>query len=348
MSLRTPAKQLLSATRHWLSDMALFAARKVTGRNPRFCLLTPPFSARQAIFDARSGQIIRVGIRNAIDYLVVRQIFSMNDYGFEKLTRCGELLEWYAALVASGKTPLILDCGANSGMATRFFGHTFPAARVVAVEPDKDNMALAKANNAGTETRFYLAGVGATNAAGRIANANADNWSFSLVHDPLGDVRIDSILEECCTDGVVPFIIKRHRRIRERLVRAQHRVDRTLPDPRDRAARLDVPEVGPIAELPEGHQWLRSGLRLPRRERVQHIEHAQAARAARGTGPHSGRSRRLSTGLLFVAVKTPGGHPMLSASQAATRRAVGTGFRKRPTPGLPGFLSPRTSPRLRC
>ena len=191
--------------------MALFAARKVTGRNPRFCLLTPPFSARQAIFDARSGQIIRVGIRNAIDYLVVRQIFSMNDYGFEKLTRCGELLEWYAALVASGITPLILDCGANSGMATRFFGHTFPAARVVAVEPDKDNMALAKANNAGTETRFYLAGVGATNAAGRIANANADNWSFSLVHDPLGDVRIvsiDSILEECCTDGVVPFIIK--------------------------------------------------------------------------------------------------------------------------------------------
>ena len=191
--------------------MALFAARKMTGRNPRFCLLTPPFSVRQAIFDARSGQIIRVTIRNAIDYLVVRQIFSMNDYGFEKLTRCGELLEWYAALVASGETPLIIDCGANSGMATKFFGQTFPAARVVAVEPDGANMALAKANNADTETRFYLAGVGATIAVGRITDAKADNWSFSLVHDPLGDVRIvsvNSILEECCTDGVVPFIIK--------------------------------------------------------------------------------------------------------------------------------------------
>ena len=117
----------------------------------------------------------------------------------------------YAALVAADVTPLIIDCGANSGMATKFFGQTFPAARVVAVEPDGANMALAKANNADTETRFYLAGVGATIAVGRITDAKADNWSFSLVHDPLGDVRIvsvNSILEECCTDGVVPFIIK--------------------------------------------------------------------------------------------------------------------------------------------
>ena len=204
-------KQLIKAARHWLVDLAMFAAKKIAGRRPRFCVLTPPFVKHQSVFDSRSGKIIRVQIRNVIDYLIVRQIFAMNDYGFEKLTRCGELLEGYAALVAAGMKPLIIDCGANSGMATRFFAETFPAARLVAVEPDSANMAMAKANNAGHAASFYTAGIGSESAVGRFTDSAADNWSFTLVRDPLGDVHIisvNSILEEYCTGGVVPFIIK--------------------------------------------------------------------------------------------------------------------------------------------
>ena len=204
-------KQLIKASRHWLVDLASFAVKTIAGRRPRFCVLTPPFANRQSIFDARSGSVIRVQIRNVIDYLVVRQIFAMNDYGFEKLTRCGELLEGYADLVAAGLQPLIIDCGANSGMATRFFAETFPAAQLVAVEPDGANMAMAKVNNSKHAARFYQAGIGAESAVGRFTDAAADNWAFTLVHDPLGDVHIisvNSILDECCTDGVVPFIVK--------------------------------------------------------------------------------------------------------------------------------------------
>jgi FkbM family methyltransferase len=44
------------------------------------------------------------------------------------------------------ETPLILDCGANLGMASLYFKWLYPAARVVAFEPDPDTFQLLAKN----------------------------------------------------------------------------------------------------------------------------------------------------------------------------------------------------------
>jgi len=47
----------------------------------------------------------------------------------------------------------IVDLGANIGLATVFFGTKYPAAKILAVEPDEDNFALLTANTAALGSR---------------------------------------------------------------------------------------------------------------------------------------------------------------------------------------------------
>lgn len=48
---------------------------------------------------------------------------------------------------STGKAPVtILDCGANIGLASRYLKHSFPGAKVIAIEPDGENIAILKKN----------------------------------------------------------------------------------------------------------------------------------------------------------------------------------------------------------
>jgi hypothetical protein len=109
-------------------DWLIYGVRqllKVPRRSkPRFVILTPPLLSRQVVFDRRTRSVIHLQLRDAIDVAVIQQIFETNDYGFERLARGAELAARYDSLVAAGLTPLIVDCGANSGMASRFFSVT--------------------------------------------------------------------------------------------------------------------------------------------------------------------------------------------------------------------------------
>jgi FkbM family methyltransferase len=188
--------------------------RRLRGKSPRFKLLTPPFLARQCVYDSATGQLIRLRIRNAIDWYVVVQIFGNNDYGFEKLARAGELMDCYQRMLGAGRQPLIIDCGANSGMATRFFREIFPRSRIVAIEPDEGNLQLAKENNPAAEstaTQFRLAGVSSADGRGVLVDPNAGNWAFQTVataDGPLQMISINAILDELAQDAVAPYIIK--------------------------------------------------------------------------------------------------------------------------------------------
>ncbi len=65
---------------------------------------------------------------------------------------------------------LVLDLGANTGIVTRWLLHRFPAARVIAVEPDPDTAAVLRRNLANQLRATVIeAGIGAT--AGRAGMA---------------------------------------------------------------------------------------------------------------------------------------------------------------------------------
>ena len=62
--------------------------------------------------------------------IVLWEIFYKGEYRFE----------------SSVQSPLILDCGANIGLATLYFKHIYPKARVVAFEADPDTAAALREN----------------------------------------------------------------------------------------------------------------------------------------------------------------------------------------------------------
>lgn len=83
-------------------------------------------------------------IRSYVDFLTLRQIFQGNDYGLEKVGRRRELISHYQKIVQSGKLPLIIDCGGNIGLASKYFNNEYPEAIVVCIEPDHLNIEQGK------------------------------------------------------------------------------------------------------------------------------------------------------------------------------------------------------------
>lgn len=59
-----------------------------------------------------------------------RQVFIKNDYDYEGIV----------------SPKFILDAGANVGLASIYFAHKFPEARIVAIEPEETNFSLLKKN----------------------------------------------------------------------------------------------------------------------------------------------------------------------------------------------------------
>jgi FkbM family methyltransferase len=91
-----------------------------------------------------------------------------------------KIFRWHDYEVPFEISPkFIVDAGANIGMATAFFASRYPAARIVAVEPEPSNFAVLQRNCAG------LANVSLVNAALwpnhnslSINDSGAEKWAF--------------------------------------------------------------------------------------------------------------------------------------------------------------------------
>jgi FkbM family methyltransferase len=96
---------------------------------------------------------------------------------FERIFIAGE----YDAIQSIEACRSILDCGAYVGYSTLFFARRFPEARVVAVEPDEENLALLRANTAHCANVVSVHGaVWSHRCAVRIKNAREMPWSFAV------------------------------------------------------------------------------------------------------------------------------------------------------------------------
>lgn len=203
----------LRTTAAWLGRMSfrLCQCLVTPGKAGRFFILTPGLLTTQLLFDRQRKRFIKLRIRDIYDYFVVNQIFLKEDYGFAKLARREDLARAHADIVDAGKTPLILDCGANSGMATRYFSETFPTACVVAVEPVAENIELARSNNSSGNAVFLQAGVACEDSRAHIHDPGLGNWAFKTETDRDGAVEMLSISTICNrfpVERYVPFIAK--------------------------------------------------------------------------------------------------------------------------------------------
>jgi len=84
--------------------------------------------------------------RGTSDIEVVRQIWRDGQYAFPYAALTDRLHRFATAIRARGRTPVIVDAGANIGAASLWFAREWPAARIVAVEPDAANAGMARQN----------------------------------------------------------------------------------------------------------------------------------------------------------------------------------------------------------
>ena len=133
----------------WFARWALRLGNNLLRRSPIIDLL-PPFIARSRryFYDRRLGHFRRLRVRNLLsDYWAYDQSIVCANFDYRRFPQFSVLQARYDRIVREGRVPLIIDCGANIGMSAYWFATQFPAARVLAVEPDSANAEMARANN---------------------------------------------------------------------------------------------------------------------------------------------------------------------------------------------------------
>jgi FkbM family methyltransferase len=93
----------------------------------------------------KTRRLVKVRIQSYFDWATVIEIFGRREYDTFKFARNSEVKAYFDKLSATGSA-LILDLGANIGVAASFFAESFPGANIVAVEPSSKNLYLLGVN----------------------------------------------------------------------------------------------------------------------------------------------------------------------------------------------------------
>ncbi|MGD8842654.1 MAG: FkbM family methyltransferase [Gammaproteobacteria bacterium] len=115
------------------------------------------------------------------DPFIFEEVFLLDEYSFD----------------IPVEPRLILDIGANVGYASVFFAEKYPAARIIAVEPETSNIRQLKMNTAGyPNVRVVEAGIWNRNACLTLVDADAKSSDFQLRECLPGEEGIKAVTVE--------------------------------------------------------------------------------------------------------------------------------------------------------
>ena len=92
--------------------------------------------------DATGQPWHRIKLKRRIDWFTFEEIFIRECYDLRRLQRWPDLADAYRSILSEGRTPLIIDAGANVGLSSYYFRALFPESLVVALEPEPSNFRL--------------------------------------------------------------------------------------------------------------------------------------------------------------------------------------------------------------
>jgi FkbM family methyltransferase len=177
----------------------------------RYIQLTPSVCSTQRLYDRKTGEVLRIYIRNFVDFSTLSQVYLVEDYAINRLRRHDEIYARFRVIKDSGRVPLIIDCGGNIGLASRYFSENFPGADIICIEPDAANLEQARLNNNSRHVTFVQAAVGCKRGHGVITNPEKWNNAFRIERREQGGVdilTIDDILALYDRRSHEPFLIK--------------------------------------------------------------------------------------------------------------------------------------------
>jgi FkbM family methyltransferase len=99
-----------------------------------------------------------VTLRNSVsDRATFWQCIVTRQYRLDGIQQASAIDRRYTDILSRGKRPLIIDAGANIGLSTLFFSRIYPKARIICVEPERNNLELLAANTASLGDAVHIA-----------------------------------------------------------------------------------------------------------------------------------------------------------------------------------------------
>lgn len=112
------------------------------------------------------------------DMAALREVFQRRDYDVDALFVGPAIRARYERLLAEGRTPVIIDAGANIGATALWFSKIFPRARIVSVEPEPENFRILCENTRSLpNVRAIPAAIG---SEGGFVSVRRDRWSWGV------------------------------------------------------------------------------------------------------------------------------------------------------------------------
>jgi FkbM family methyltransferase len=146
---------------------------------------------------------------NETDLRVILGILVNGEYELAGMPQMAKINACYEAILSRGKTPVIVDAGANIGAASIWFSRLFQRAQIVAVEPDPKNADLARLNTAAyPNVRVFESAIGAVSGWVVVEAHEGGAWASRTSRSDAG-VQVITVPEllETVPDGAL-FIVK--------------------------------------------------------------------------------------------------------------------------------------------
>jgi len=150
--------------------------------------------------------------RTYADKTAIQQCFDQRQYDMPDREHGVQIERFYQQIVAAGKQPLIVDCGANIGASVLWFSARYPHAHILAVEPAPDNFALLQRNCTGLDVDLRMAGIGATDGSSHLADTGWGTMSYRTIESEQGPkvamLTVATLLASKPGSQYVPFLLK--------------------------------------------------------------------------------------------------------------------------------------------
>ena len=133
------------------------------------------------------------------DFFVLRQVFINKEYECFSQPHTAALSEFYQQALAKSQIPVIIDCGANIGLASIWYANLFPKAQIIAIEPEPGNFAIL-ADNAAKYSNITPVRAAISDHITRVSltNSGKDPWAWRANENSgtgeLDTVTVDSVL----------------------------------------------------------------------------------------------------------------------------------------------------------
>jgi FkbM family methyltransferase len=150
--------------------------------------------------------------RTFADYSVIRQCFEDRQYDLPRCAHCAMIDNLYEQILASGRQPLIVDCGSNIGASVLWFASRYPRAHVLAVEPAPDNFELLRKNCEHLDVDLRLAGIASEDGFASIIDPGEGSLAYRTgpagPESSLQTFSLPTLLKSKSPLNYTPFLLK--------------------------------------------------------------------------------------------------------------------------------------------